>query len=180
MSKIKRTKAKTNIVKRENFDVTAEQQAEIDCLQSYIKAPSRKEAILTAVRLTLQLASENRKGQQLFLGTEPGANMQKVLILNLQTPEMWPWKYLVEIPHLWKKQLYIKGKKLPAANVWIDMLVNKMTRKEAAHNWDLPLDAIDEVVSYCQGNKQLLEMEAAEEKRRLAQKGITFEPQTAH
>jgi len=180
MAKIKHSKPQTSNVKRENFDVTAEQQAEIDCLQSLIKAPSRKEAVLTAVRLTLQLASENKKGKQLFLGTELGANMEKVLILNLQTPDIWPWRYLVEIPHVWKKQLHVKGRKLPAANVWIDMLVNKMTRKEAAHNWDLPLEAIDEIVSYCQENKQLLELEAAEEKRRLAKKGITFEPQTAH
>jgi hypothetical protein len=180
MVKHKTFRQKSKTLKRENFDVTAEQESEIDCLQSLTRSPSRKETMLSAVRLALQLAAEARKGQQLFLGAEAGANMQKVIIPFLQAPELWPWKYLVEIPHAWKKQLYVKGRKLPAANVWVDMLVNKMSRKEAADNWDLPQEAIDEIVSYCQNNKPLLEMEAAEEKRRLTSIGINFAPQTAH
>jgi hypothetical protein len=162
--------------KRENFDVSPEQQAEIDCLQSLIKAPSRKEAILTAVRLALHLAAEAKKGQQFYIGNQRGTDLQRLMMLDLQSPSMWPWRYLVEIAHPWKQQLYVKGRKLPASTVWIGMKVNKLTREQAADNWDLPLEAVDEIISYCQSNKKFLEMEAAEEKRRLKQKGISVEP----
>jgi hypothetical protein len=52
------------------------------------------------------------------------------------------WKYLVNIAHPWKQQLYVKGRKLPAATVWSGMLVNKLTRKQAVDNWDLPAKAL--------------------------------------
>lgn len=163
--------------KRENFDVTPAQEAEIDCLQELIKAPTRKDAMLTAVRLALHLATEAQQGHKLFLGD--GKEMKRLVMLGIETPNYWPWTYLVQISHPWKKQLYVKGSKLPAAAVWTAMAVNKLSREEASDNWDLPLQAIDEIVDYCEANKQLLQMEAAEEGRRLAEKGIKLEPEVA-
>jgi hypothetical protein len=165
--------------KRENFDVTPEQAAEIDCLQELIHAPSRKDAMLTAVRLALHLAAEAQRGQKLFLGNERGQDLKRVVMLGIETPDFWPWTYLVHFPHPWKKQLYVKGRKLPAAAVWTGIMVNKLSREEAADNWELPPAAIDEIVEYCETNKELLQMEAAEEARRVAQKGIDLEPKTA-
>lgn len=162
--------------KRENFDVTPEQEAEIDFLKELIRAPSRKDAMLTAVRLALHLATEAQQGHKLFVGDERGRDLRRLVLIGIEAPNYWPWKYLVEIPHSWKKQLYVKGRKLPAASVWNGMSVNKLSREEAADNWELPLDAIDEIVEYCEANRGLLQMEAAEEGRRLAQKGIKIEP----
>ncbi|MCA9802666.1 MAG: hypothetical protein KC777_11915, partial [Cyanobacteria bacterium HKST-UBA02] len=90
---------------------------------------------------------------------------------NLQT-----WRFLIRQAHPWKEQLFVKGRKLPAASVWSGMMVNELSPQEAAENWDLPIEAIDEIVAYCEQNRGLLEMEAAEEKRRLAEKGIDIEP----
>ena len=162
--------------KRENFDVTPEQEAEIDCLQELIKAPSRKDAMLTAVRLALHLVAEARQGYKLFLGDERGRDLKRLVMLGIEAPNYGPWKYLIPIPHAWKKQLYVKGRKLPAATVWTGMIANNLSREESADNWDLPLAAIDEIVEYCTENKQLLQMEAAEEGRRLLQRGIKIEP----
>lgn len=166
--------------KRENFDVTPEQEAEIDCLQELIKAPSRKDAMLLAVRLALHLASEAKQGHKLFLGDDSGRDLKRLVMLGIEAPNYWTWTYLVQVPHSWKKQLYVKGRKLPAAAVWTAMMVNKLSREDAASNWELPLAAIDEIVEYCESNKELLQMEAAEEARRLAQKGIKLESEPAH
>jgi len=164
--------------KRENFDVSPEQEADINCFQELIKAPTRKDAILTAVRLGLLLAAESKQGYQLYLGG-PGRELRRLLMVGIETPNLQKWMYLVDQTHPWKRQLFVKGRKLPAVAVWSGMLVNKLSREDAAKNWDLPLEAIDEIVSYCESNKQLLEMEAAEERRRLEQKGLSIEPQTA-
>ena len=71
------------------------------------------------------------------------------------------WTYLVERPYSWKKQLFVKGRWLTAAQVWFDMQANGMTELEAAQNWDLPVEAVAEVVEYCERNTGLLQMEAA-------------------
>lgn len=100
-------------------------------------------------------------------------------MVGIEAPNLQKWMYLIDQAHPWKRQLFVKGRKLPAAAIWSGMLVNKLSREQAADNWDLPVEAIDEIFAYCEENKALLEMEAAEELRRLEQKGINIEPKTA-
>jgi uncharacterized protein (DUF433 family) len=86
------------------------------------------------------------------------------------------WQYLESRPDSWKKQLYIKGKRIKANVIYSDLLVNKMTLEEAAENWDLPLSAISEVIEYCESNQELLKEEALEGRKRLEQKGVAIDP----
>ncbi|MBX9879920.1 MAG: hypothetical protein K2Y22_15790 [Candidatus Obscuribacterales bacterium] len=164
--------------KRENFDVTPEQEAEIDHFQHLVKASTRKDAVLTAVRLALHLACEARDGYQIFVGNEKRGEYRRVIVPGVEPPPM-KWKYLVERPHSWKSQLFVKGRRLPAANVWSSMLVEKMSIEETAEDWDLPVEAIEEIISYCEANKSLIEMEAAEERQWLEERGISIDPKTS-
>ena len=100
-------------------------------------------------------------------------------MLVIEKPEIKGWMYLTEHAHPWKKQLYVKGRKLPAAAVWIEMAVNNLSVEDAMDNWDLPREVILEVLQYCEANKTLLEMEAAEEGRLLQEKGVTLGRPTA-
>ncbi len=59
------------------------------------------------------------------------------------------------------------------------MQVNEDTPEEAAQNWDLPLEAIDDIVRYCESHRDLLALEADEERRRLAEGGFSIEPASA-
>jgi hypothetical protein len=86
------------------------------------------------------------------------------------------WQYLESRPQSWRKQLYLKGRKLRARTVWSDMLVNGDTPQLAADNWDLPLPAIQEVISYCETHRELLQQEAEEEQRYLEERGVALEP----
>ena len=86
------------------------------------------------------------------------------------------WQFLVYRPHPWRKQLSIKGRKLYAATLWRDLLANQMTPEQAADNWDLPLAAVHEAVSYCEMHQDLLALEAEEERYRLQSGGISLEP----
>ena len=52
------------------------------------------------------------------------------------------WKYLEPRPDSWRKQLYMKGRKLTAFTVWSDMIVNEMTPEEVADSKDLPIAAV--------------------------------------
>jgi uncharacterized protein (DUF433 family) len=74
------------------------------------------------------------------------------------------WQYLEERPHPWRKQLYIKGRRLKAFTVWMDMLVNELTPEEVADNKELPLAAVKEAIEYCETHQDLLQQEADEER----------------
>jgi predicted ribosome quality control (RQC) complex YloA/Tae2 family protein len=54
----------------------------------------------------------------------------------------------------------------------MDMLTNERSLEETAVNWDLPVEAVEEIVRYCEQNRTLLEMEADEEARRLRAGGV--------
>ena len=102
------------------------------------------------------------------------------IVQSLQnTPEIENWQYLVSRPHAWRKQLYIKGRKLLASTIWRDMTANQMSPEQAAENWDLPLSAIYEAIDYCQKYQEILKLEADEERYRLEVKGVQVEPTNA-
>lgn len=160
--------------KRQNFDVTPEQEAELDRLRLLLDAPSIKDAILRATRVVNIVAHEIHQGRVLLL-RGPQGEMERLILPELMPPPADRWTYLVERPHPWRRQLYVKGRRLPAYRVWMDMRVNQMTPEQATDNWDLPLAAIEEIIRYCESNRELLEMEAAEERVLLARKGVTVE-----
>ena len=86
------------------------------------------------------------------------------------------WQYLEPRPSSWRQQLYIKGKRLKAFDVWMTMLVEKMSPEETAEDWDLPLAAIQEAIQYCQTHQDLLKRETEEERHRLEAAGISLDP----
>jgi len=102
------------------------------------------------------------------------------IVQSLQsTPEIENWQYLVSRPHAWRKQLYIKGRKLLPSTIWRDMTANQMSPEQAAQNWNLPLSAIYEAINYCENHQELLKLEADEERYRLEAKKVQLEPTNA-
>ena len=90
------------------------------------------------------------------------------------------WKYLRPRQESGRRQLYVDGGRLPASVVWSQMIVNGDSREETAANWDLPLDAVDEIIRYCEENEDLLNAEAGEQRKCAEQAGIQLEPPPAH
>ena len=87
------------------------------------------------------------------------------------------WKYLAPRPSSSSRQLYVMGRRLKASDVWSSMIANGMTLEETAEDWNLPLDAMDEIIRYCEENRALLDMEADEERRYLDEAGINLDPE---
>jgi len=87
------------------------------------------------------------------------------------------WVYLVERPHAWRRQLSVKGRNLTVGQLMSTVRANGMTPEQAADALDLPLAAVQEAMTYYDQNRNLIEMEATEERSRLARKGYKLEPQ---
>jgi hypothetical protein len=160
--------------KRQNFNITPEQEAELQTLQGLFHTPSAKDTILRAIRLALVLSREVHQGKRLCLSDSNGRLTEVILPELESTAPVWTW--LVERPHSWKKQLFVKGRKLTAAQVWLDMQVNQFNESDAMENWDLPREAIREIIRYCEQNQALIQAEVEEEKLTLLQKGIKLAP----
>lgn len=162
--------------KRQNFNITPEQEAEIAQLKELLGSPTTKDAILSAVRFYKVIANEIREGRQLCVSEGPSSQIHKLIIPDLEALRPPRYKYLVQRPHEWERQLYVKGRRLPAAIVYRDHVIEGRTPEELADDWDLPLEAVNECISYCEENQELLQMEAEEGLRWLAAQGITIEP----
>ncbi|TRZ56117.1 MAG: hypothetical protein D4S02_16410 [Rhodocyclaceae bacterium] len=162
------------ITKRANFDVTQEQQEILALAKAASNASNIKEGVLRACQVMVSLARETAKGNQIFVGK----SREKAARFVVPELEMTPndqWKWLAQRDHSWKRQLWVKGRKLLASSVWNDMRINAMSKQDAMANWALPEEAIDEICTYCEENLPFIQAEAAEEKIRLMGKGVQLE-----
>jgi hypothetical protein len=122
----------------------------------------------------LVLARELASGKHLYVG-ERSDTAERLILPELESLG-GGWCWLVARPHPWRRQLWVKGRKLLAAQVWSDMNSNRLTEKQAAQDWDLPLEAIEEIDRYCDENAALIALEADEERRRLSDAGVQLAP----
>ena len=162
--------ATSSTLKRQNFNVTPEEEAELNRLREALGAASVKDALLRATRVLLTLTREVQEGKRIYSLDRSGKET-RLLLPDIEASSA-TWKYLVPRPHSWKRQLFIKGRRMTAANVWYDMLANARSIEETAENWDLPVEAVEEIVRYCETDRELIGMEADEEKRLLLEKGV--------
>ena len=156
--------------KRLNFDVTPEQEAEISWLREVLGASTARDTLIRAVRIAAVLWREAREGRELMVRA-PGKEPQGLVIPELERPAAGG-RFLVEREHPWQRQMWIKGRRLRASIVWRDMAANGQTAEQAAREWDLPIEAVDEAVRWSEANRDLLAMESQEEARRLRSEGV--------
>jgi len=179
MTKPTSSPPETSATKQQNLQITPEQEAQLNWLKNALGASNIEETILRSITVIVTLKQHLKPGSELFLHNQE--EQIRLLIPELEAPpHQEEWQYLVSRPHPWRKQLYIKGRKLRAFSVWRDMIVNELSLEEAADNWDLPLAAVSEAIGYCESHQELLKLEAEEEGYRLAQEGVSVEPKNSH
>ena len=122
---------------------------------------------------------EKRDNWQEFVRQAIAEKLKKCIKMTNNTSKT-KWQFLEPRPSSWRKQLYLKGRKLTAFTVWSDMIANEDTIHETADNWDLPIEAIKEAIEYCETNRELLKSEAEEERRYLEERGVVLEPKVAN
>lgn len=84
------------------------------------------------------------------------------------------WMYLEARPSASTEQLFIKGRRLTAANVVSSMLAEKFTEEEAANDWSLPVEAVQEAVAYWTQNFELIQREALLVREQLRHDGFAI------
>jgi uncharacterized protein (DUF433 family) len=87
------------------------------------------------------------------------------------------WRYLVERSHPWRRQLSIKGRNTTVVQLISAVRANGLSPEQASEDLGLPLQAVQEALAYYDENRTLIELEASEERRRLAERGHRLEPE---
>ena len=85
------------------------------------------------------------------------------------------WTWLVRRDHLWRRQLWIKGRTIAAGDLARTAEINGWTAAETARQYDLPVDAVLEAQRYAEVSRDLILAEEAE--NRMATQ--PFEPDRA-
>ncbi len=75
------------------------------------------------------------------------------------------YQFLVQVPHSWRRQLSIKGRRIRAGQLVADIEANGWSVDEAARQFDLDPLAVAEALDYVSRHRELVEAEAAEQRR---------------
>jgi uncharacterized protein (DUF433 family) len=70
--------------------------------------------------------------------------------------------WLVERPHRWRRQAWIKGRRMTAGDLARTIEIEAWSPERAASEFDLPLDAILEAQRYFAANRELVLAEEQE------------------
>lgn len=139
------------------------------------------DAVMAALTAFDWMLEQKREGKRV-IAVEPDALPQRYSEAVLPgvdealRNERWTW--LVERPHPWRRQLWIKGRRIRAAEIVGDLDANGWTPEEAARQFDLPVDAVLEAQRYVEADRELIDAEMIEEQR-IAQQAATAHPPDA-
>jgi uncharacterized protein (DUF433 family) len=79
-------------------------------------------------------------------------------------PVVAVYRYLMRQPNHWLRQAFFLGRpKLPVSRVVEAMHANQQSAEEAARDWQLPVEAVEEALDYYRRFRDVIEADAAEE-----------------
>lgn len=157
--------------KRQNFNITPEQEAVLEWVKEGLRAPTAKDAVLRSVHIVASLLRLMKGGKSIYAKGNDGEVVQ-VLIPEAEGFVEEEYHFLAPRPGSWRRSFFVKGRRLPAAQVWSDMQANRHSVKQAAEEWDLPQGAIEEIVRYSSAKLDLYRQEAEEERIAARRAGV--------
>src|SRR5438045_2233844 len=79
-------------LKRQNFNVTPEEEAELQRLREVLAASSIKDALLRATRVLLTLAQEVQEGKRIYSADREGRET-RLLLPDMEASRNGGWRY---------------------------------------------------------------------------------------
>ncbi|MGH2371778.1 MAG: hypothetical protein ACRDI2_26700, partial [Chloroflexota bacterium] len=76
----------------------------------------------------------------------------------------------------WRRQLYIKGRNMTVDHLVTGIRANKLTLEEAADDYDLPAEAIQEALLYFERHQDLIDQDWRDELAFMESQGLPLEP----
>ncbi|MEI2692241.1 MAG: hypothetical protein V9H69_22050 [Anaerolineae bacterium] len=86
------------------------------------------------------------------------------------------YRYLVKRPEKGREQPYLRGRNMTVGQLIYTIRANNLTIKEAAEDFNLPVEQVLEAQAYYQTHSDLIASEMAQETLSLLERGVNLEP----
>ena len=152
--------------RRMQIDLRAEDELTLERARRALGTEGDSDTGRALLMLFAKLSAATEQGTVIsFLpGDDPRAVDAVPELTSALRPES-RYRFLVSLPHSWRKQLSIKGRRITAGQLVFSMEANGWTVDEVARQFDVDPLAAAEAADYVARNRQLVEAEAAEDRR---------------
>jgi uncharacterized protein (DUF433 family) len=153
----------------------------LELLEDRLAVRSRTDLLQQAYGTFLWIVEEMLAGRRV-VSVESEALETLAKFKELSIPAVEPlrfrhYQYLTARPETGRSQLYLKGRTMTVGQLVYKMRANAMDAEAAAKDMDLPLAQVKEALAYYETHRDLIESEAAEERRYLEEAGVKLEPE---
>ncbi len=122
------------------------------------------DAIRASLSLLAWAIEARRAGKRVVAVTrdQVPARFEEPILPGIEEQVANDWQWLVARPHAWRRQLWIKGRRLTAGDLARTIQIEDWTPERAAAEYDLPLEAVIESQRYFDANRDLVRAEERE------------------
>ena len=126
------------------------------------------DAVLAAVSAFNWMLEQKRSGRRVVSVDPddlPARYSEPILpgVEEAMSDDRWVW--LIAQPHAWRRQLWIKGRRMTAGQLVDQRDANAWSAEETGRQFGLPTAAVLEAQRYVERNRELVEAEAIEDER---------------
>jgi uncharacterized protein (DUF433 family) len=152
--------------RRWQVDLKPEDELTLERARRALGADGDSETGRALLHLFSRFAAAIERGSVIsFLRADDPAAIDAVPELTSALRPESRYRFLVSVPHGWRRQLSIKGRRMTAGQLVGSMEADGWSVDEAAREFDLDPLAVAEAVDYVSRNRELIDAEAAEERR---------------
>lgn len=125
---------------------------------------SVNDSVLAALTTFEWLVRQRRAGRRVVAvpADQLPSAYEEPVIPGLEDALRSSWTWLVEREHPWRRQLWIKGRRLTAGDLARTAEVEGWSAQRTADEYDLPLEAVEEAQRYLAANRDLVIAEERE------------------
>jgi len=165
---------------RMQVDIDSKDATLLELLGKRLSVQSQADLLQQAYGTFLWIVGEMLSGRHV-ISVETDTLNQLERFKELSMPAVEPmrfkhYRYLVARPEKGRSQLYLKGRNITVGQLIYKMRANQLSAEDAAQDMDLPLEQVMEAMAYYEIHRDLIEVEAEEDKRHLLLRGVALEP----
>lgn len=122
------------------------------------------DAVRAALSLLAWTIEAKRQGKRVVAVTRDQlpARFEEPVLPGVEDQMAVDWQWLVARPHPWRRQLWVKGRRLAAGDLARTVEIEDWSPERAAAEFNLPLEAILEAQRYLAANRDLVLAEERE------------------
>lgn len=156
---------------RIQLELSPEQVGLLDLLRTRLGSRTRSDLLQDAIGLLAWYAQETLRGRKVVsVDPDEVAKLQHVVelarpVASLGTTDLY--RFLIARPHPYRKQLSLKGRNMTVGQLLASMRAEDMTAAEAAEQFSLPLEQVEEALVYYAANEELIDAEFREDRRQV-------------